>query len=37
MPADVKEAMDAGATFYLTKPVGFRELQDAAAKALPPA
>lgn len=29
MPADIKTGMDAGASLYLTKPVGFLDLQRA--------
>ncbi len=32
MPADVKTGMDAGASLYLTKPVGFLELKQAVEK-----
>ncbi len=32
MPADIKDGMDAGASYYLTKPVGFLELSDLAKK-----
>ena len=34
MPADIRSAMDAGATLYLTKPVGFLELKQAVDSAL---
>jgi DNA-binding response OmpR family regulator len=34
MPADVKNGLDAGASVYLTKPVGFKDLKDAVDKAL---
>jgi len=34
MPADIRTAMDAGATLYLTKPVGFLELKQAVDNAL---
>ena len=34
MPADVKDGMDAGASTYLTKPVGFLELKEAVHNAL---
>jgi len=34
MPADVKNGMEAGASTYLTKPVGFLELKDAVERAL---
>ncbi len=33
MPADVQVGMDAGASVYLTKPVGFRDLVEAVNKA----
>ena len=29
MPSDIKSGLDAGATKYLTKPVGFRDLVEA--------
>ena len=34
MPSDIKTGMDAGASVYLTKPVGFLELKQAAEKVL---
>ncbi len=34
MPADIKTGMDAGASIYLTKPVGFLDLKQAIEKAL---
>lgn len=34
MPADIRTAMDAGASLYLTKPVGFLELKQAVEDAL---
>ena len=34
MPADIRSAMDAGASLYLTKPVGFLELKQAVDSAL---
>jgi len=34
MPFDIKNGMDAGASVYLTKPVGFLELKQAVEKAL---
>jgi len=34
MPADIKNGMEAGASTYLTKPVGFIELKDAVDRAL---
>jgi CheY-like chemotaxis protein len=34
MPADVKNGMEAGASTYLTKPVGFLELKEAVERAL---
>jgi DNA-binding response OmpR family regulator len=33
-PADIKNGMDAGASTYLTKPVGFLELKEAVSRAL---
>jgi two-component system alkaline phosphatase synthesis response regulator PhoP len=36
MPADIKNGMEAGASTYLTKPVGFQELKDAVEKTLGP-
>lgn len=33
-PADIKNGMDAGASTYLTKPVGFLELRAAVTNAL---
>jgi DNA-binding response OmpR family regulator len=33
-PADIKRGIEAGASIYLTKPVGFTELKDAVAHAL---
>lgn len=33
-PADIKAGLDAGATAYLVKPVGFLELKDAVRRAL---
>lgn len=33
-PADVKNGMEAGASTYLTKPVGFLELKEAVSNAL---
>jgi len=32
MPSDIKIGLEAGATMYLTKPVGFRDLIDAVEK-----
>jgi len=29
MPSDIKTGLDAGASIYLTKPVGFRDLKQA--------
>jgi DNA-binding response OmpR family regulator len=29
MPSDIKNGMEAGASMYLTKPVGFLELKQA--------
>jgi DNA-binding response OmpR family regulator len=34
MPADIKNGLEAGASTYLTKPVGFLELRDAVERAL---
>ena len=34
MPADIKNGMEAGASTYLTKPVGFLELKEAVEHAL---
>jgi len=34
MPADIKNGMEAGASTYLTKPVGFQELKEAVEQAL---
>ena len=34
MPADIKNGMEAGASTYLTKPVGFFELKEAVERAL---
>jgi len=34
MPADIKNGMEAGASTYLTKPVGFLELKDAVERVL---
>jgi two-component system alkaline phosphatase synthesis response regulator PhoP len=34
MPADIKNGMEAGASTYLTKPVGFLELKEAVARSL---
>jgi len=33
-PSDIKNGMEAGASTYLTKPVGFLELKDAVSAAL---
>ncbi len=35
MPADIQEGMDAGASRYLTKPVGFLELKSAVEELVP--
>ena len=35
MPADIQEGMDAGASCYLTKPVGFMELKNAVQELVP--
>jgi DNA-binding response OmpR family regulator len=34
MPADIRNGMEAGASTYLTKPVGFLELREAVERAL---
>jgi DNA-binding response OmpR family regulator len=34
MPADIRRGMEAGASVYLTKPVGFLELKEAVEGAL---
>jgi CheY-like chemotaxis protein len=34
MPADIKSGMEAGASMYLTKPVGFMELRQAVEQAM---
>jgi two-component system alkaline phosphatase synthesis response regulator PhoP len=34
MPADIRVGMEAGASIYLTKPVGFLELKEAVERAL---
>ena len=34
MPADIKNGMEAGASTYLTKPVGFLELKESVERAL---
>jgi DNA-binding response OmpR family regulator len=34
MPADIKNGMEAGASTYLTKPVGFQELKEAVEQTL---
>ena len=34
MPADIKNGMEAGASTYLTKPVGFLDLKQAVERAL---
>ena len=34
MPADIKNGMEAGASSYLTKPVGFLDLKEAVERAL---
>jgi CheY-like chemotaxis protein len=34
MPADIRDGMEAGASMYLTKPVGFLELKEAVERAL---
>lgn len=37
MPGDIKVGMDAGASIYLTKPVGFLDLKQAVEQVLPKA
>jgi DNA-binding response OmpR family regulator len=37
MPADIKVGIDAGASMYLTKPVGFLDLKQAVEQVLPKA
>jgi len=34
MPADIKNGMEAGASTYLTKPVGFLELKEAVEQTI---
>jgi CheY-like chemotaxis protein len=34
MPTDIKNGMEAGASTYLTKPVGFLELKEAVERAI---
>ena len=34
MPADIRHGLEAGASTYLTKPVGFLELKEAVERAL---
>lgn len=34
MPADIKTGLEAGASVYLTKPVGYLDLKEAVEKAL---
>jgi DNA-binding response OmpR family regulator len=34
MPADIKNGMEAGASTYLTKPVGFLELKEAVERSI---
>ncbi len=36
MPADIKTGLDAGASVYLTKPVGFLDLKEAVEKVMSP-
>ena len=36
MPSDIKSGLDAGATKYLTKPVGFRDLVEAVEQVTRP-
>ena len=33
MPSDIKTGMEAGASVYLTKPVGFKDLVEAVKQA----
>jgi CheY-like chemotaxis protein len=35
MPSDIKTGLDAGASLYLTKPVGFLDLKQAVDRILP--
>jgi CheY-like chemotaxis protein len=35
MPSDIQDGMDAGASVYLTKPVGFFDLKQAVEKLVP--
>ncbi len=35
MPSDIKTGLDAGASIYLTKPVGFLDLKQAVDRVLP--
>lgn len=34
LPSDIKDGLDAGAAFYLTKPVAFRDLSKAIEEAI---
>ncbi len=34
LPSDIKNVLDAGAAYYLTKPVAFMDLKDAVQKAI---
>ncbi|MFN3742564.1 MAG: response regulator transcription factor [Anaerolineales bacterium] len=34
LPSDIKAGLDAGATLYLTKPIGYQELKSAIEKVL---
>jgi FixJ family two-component response regulator len=34
MPSDIKNGMEAGASTYLTKPVGYNDLKEAVERAL---
>jgi DNA-binding response OmpR family regulator len=34
LPSDIKSGLDAGAAYYLTKPVSFRDLREAVEKAI---
>lgn len=34
MPSDIRTGLEAGASIYLTKPVGYRHLKEAVKKVL---
>jgi len=34
MPSDIRTGLEAGASIYLTKPVGYRHLKEAVEKVL---